>query len=325
MQIPTGNIVPLFSFFLENGVVQEQQMKDILNHIYSNGANSVFILGSTGEGLYFMDKPAEKTKLLNSIRDANNKWNKDILIGVYGETAEEVEKDAQFVLSHIKNPYFVIPPPVNKKLNFELQKEHYDGIFDRISQPIFLYNNPSSFGNTELEPELCAYLKKYPNFVGLKDSSESDDNKKEFLKHLDETCSISCGKEGSIGKFMQMIPVKQRALAGMVPSISNVVNSFSVLWKYALAGEDDKMIALQKEINEFRNKIYHSEISKGKAQRGCKIAMSYLATKYGNGKQFSKIVSPSLDKPIEPEIVARIEATTEWCVQNNHILLDALK
>ena len=77
--------------------------------------------------------------------------------------------------------------------------------------------------------------------------------------------------------------------------------------------------------NEFRNKIYHSEISKGKAQRGCKIAMSYLATKYGNGKEFSKIVSPSLDKPIEPEIVARIEATTEWCVQNNHILLDALK
>ena len=110
MKIPTGNIVPLFSFFLENGVVQEQQMKDILNHIYSNGANSVFILGSTGEGLYFMDKSAEKTKLLNSIRDANNKWNKDILIGVYGETAEEVEKDAQFVLSHIKNPYFVIPP-----------------------------------------------------------------------------------------------------------------------------------------------------------------------------------------------------------------------
>ena len=101
----------------------------------------------------------------------------------------------------------------------------------------------------------------------MKDSSESDDNKKEFLKHLDETCSISCGKEGSIGKFIQMIPVEQRALAGMVPSISNVVNSFSVLWKYALAGEDDKMIALQKEINEFRNKIYHSEISKGKAQK----------------------------------------------------------
>ena len=42
---------------------------------------------------------------------------------------------------------------------------------------------------------------------------------------------------------MQMIPVEQRLKDGSF--ISNVVNSFSVLWKYALA-RNDKMIALQK-------------------------------------------------------------------------------
>ncbi len=323
MLLPTGNIVPLFTLFSNGGVVNAEQMKKLIDFVYDNGADSIFILGSTGEGLYFMDKLEQKIQILKSTQEANEKWHKPLLIGAYGETPSEVARDVEFILKYVKNPYFVIPPPVKTHLNNDEQKKHYAEIFDRVSSPIFLYNNPERFGKTD--PSLCGYLKRYSNFMGLKDSSESDANKKEYLKYLDERCSISCGKEGSIAAFLKMIPIDSRKYAGMIPSISNVVNSFSAVWKSALSGKDEEMMLQQKVINEFRNKIYHSEIGSGKAQRGGKYALHYLSKRYGKNIEFSPVVSPELDKPMDDPIRERIETTVDWCVMNNHISLTTLK
>ena len=325
MKIPTGNIVPLYTLFSKNGIVEPGQMKILVDHVYFNGANSIFVLGSTGEGLYFMEKPEQKAIVLKSVQETNDQWAQPLLVGAYGESPGEVAQDIEFILQYIKNPFLVVPPPVHKHLNLEEQKSHYSEIFDRVSHPIFLYNNPDRFGKTNLDPNLCAYLKKYSNFVGLKDSSESNSNKKEYLKHLDERCSISCGKEGSIGSFFKMIPQDSRKYAGMIPSISNVVNSFEKVWKQALAGKDDEMLETQKEINNFRNKIYHSEIGTGKAQRGGKYALYYLSKKYGGKEELSPLVSPELDRPMDPAIKHRIETTVDWCVENKHVNLKAFK
>ncbi len=325
MLLPTGNIVPLFTFFSNGGVVNPKTMQRLVDFVYDNGADSIFVLGSTGEGLYFIDKPEQKIQILKSTQDANDKWRKPLLVGAYGETPSEVANDVEFILKYVKTPYFVIPPPIKKHLSNEEQKQHYSEIFDRVHAPIFLYNNPERFGKTEIDPSLCGYLKKYSNFMGLKDSSEADANKKEYLKYLDERCSISCGKEGSIAVFLKLIPVEMRKYAGMIPSISNVVNSFSAVWKSALSGKDEEMLSQQKVINEFRNKIYHSEIGSGKAQRGGKYALHYLSKKYGNTIEFSPIVSPELDKPMDESIKSRIETTVDWCITNGHISLRMIK
>ena len=87
---------------------------------------------------------------------------------------------------------------------------------------------------------------------------------------------MSCGKEGILAKFLTFVSTEQRDLVGIIPSISNIVNTCSKIFDFGLAGQDDDMLAMQDELNAFREKIYDSAVNKGKAQRGTKISFAHL-------------------------------------------------
>ena len=130
-------------------------------------------MGSTGEGRYFIDKPEEKQKYLELAKQTVEKYQQSplpIIIGAYGEDPDQAIADANMCLNIIPDAGLVIPPPADRQLELEEQPAFFEPIFNAISAPIYLYNNPDNFGGTTIELEVIEQLKKFPNFVGIKDS-----------------------------------------------------------------------------------------------------------------------------------------------------------
>ena len=319
MKIPSGIIVPTFTLFDENGI--DFEANDwLIRHIIKNGADGLFTLGSTGSGPYFMDHLDDCRKLVEQTFQHAQKNKIATLVGVYGENPQEIIENAKYIENLDESIFLVIPPPLQNHLPQETQLNFFERVCEGLTNPVILYNNPVRFAQTNLDPELCTQLKKFDNFRGLKDSSAEFETKLAYLEHLDERCSISCGKEGMIGKFFCAIEKDARKYAGCIPSISNVINLFQNLWKKALQGDDEKVMALQNEINSFRNKIYHSEIGKGKAQRGGKVALRYTYEQQENRDRNIPIkVAPDLEQPMPLEIEKRIIETVTWCLNQGYI------
>jgi dihydrodipicolinate synthase/N-acetylneuraminate lyase len=194
---------------------------------------------------------------------------------------------------------------------------YFEPILNQIHVPIYLYNNPETFGGTEIAIETVNALKKFPHFVGLKDSSGSDDQKKIYLTAMTDNFTISCGKEGALAKFLTYIPKERRKIAGIIPSISNLVNTCARIFDLGIAGKDAEMLHLQDDLNAFRDKIYDSAQSKGKAQRGTKIAFAHLYK--DKIPDIPTDVNPSLKRNIEPETVKSIIDQTDLVLKLGHI------
>lgn len=314
----TQVIVPALTFFNADGEIAEGANRLLINHILKNSPNCLFILGSTGEGLYFQDKPIEREKYLVLVRSIMQEHlDIPVLIGIYGENSQEVITNAKWTLDKYPEAGLVIPPPVERKIDVDDQPRFYVPIFEALKCPIYLYNNPGTFGNTTIDIIMLSDLKKYPNFCGIKDSSGTLKQKKKYLELLSPHVTVSCGKEGMLADFLATIPGAERAMAGIVPSIANLVNTNGKIFEAGLNSGDDQMKALQKEMNDFRIRIYDSLVGTGKAQRGVKYAFSHL---YRNrGIDIPLAVTPKLQRKLEETTKLRIEFQVDELVQQGHI------
>jgi dihydrodipicolinate synthase/N-acetylneuraminate lyase len=317
----TGVITPTITFFQSDGSIVKDANQLLIKHIIANHADCIFPLGSTGEGRFFLNKPEEKKKYLRWVKEAiESSSNPDIpiIIGAYGEKGPEVNTDAKLIHEIFPDAALVIPPPVNRKLSPPEQREFYSSILDSESCPIYAYNNPASFGGTNIDTTIMEGLKEYPHFKGLKDSSGSSSQKEEYLKLVTSKYTVSCGKEGMLAEFLALIPVAQRKLLGIVPSIANLTNTCHEIVKFGLEGNDSAMLALQAEMNIYREKIYDGAVASGKAQRGVKIAFAYLYKDMGI--EIPTSVSPKLQREIPLSDIQSIQHQTDELVKNGSII-----
>ncbi len=170
-----GVIVPTLTFFKEDGSTDIEANRILIHHVIANDADVLFLMGSTGEGLYFKDKPKKKQEYLRLVKDLLIKYDIiiPVIIGVYGENSNEVIKDARSCLEIFPNAGLVVPPPTSYELLGDDQIEFFKPICSTIENDIYVYNNPLSFGNTSISVETIKILQKFVNFKGLKDSSGS--------------------------------------------------------------------------------------------------------------------------------------------------------
>ncbi|MHA1338701.1 MAG: dihydrodipicolinate synthase family protein [Promethearchaeota archaeon] len=368
-KVVTGNIVPMITYFDNEGKIDEVACRLQALHILKNGGDAIFLLGSTGEGLFIkeIDKKFnyERSKLILVVIDTviqflyskkeniqQNTLNSEnspipIIIGAYGESGDDVLEDInlilkrclefledhyleyQFISKFIKNKSFkqflaqfiqgfVIPPP-KQKLSEKHLEEFYKIILNSINFPVYIYNNPNSFGGNVITVNIIKELMNYNNerLKGIKDSSNALKQKEEYISFLSPSFSVSCGKEGMIGTFMQKIPTHLRKLAGVVPSIGNLTNVPKTIFDLGVNNKDKQMLELQAEMNKFRNKIYDSTVNKGKAQRGIKICFKKLYENLYDKIPF--VVMPEFHREIPNEIIMEMYKTLEYCIEKNYI------
>lgn len=161
-----GIIPPLVTPLLDDGTLDIGGLEKLLNHVIDGGVHGVFILGTTGEG------PSLSYTLRNELvkrvcQLVNGKI--PVLVGItdssFNESVNMAERAHDFGAQAV-----VVAPPFYFNITENELSDYFDQLINKISLPVFLYNQPS-LTKLRINPGLIEKLTKNPKVIGFKDSS----------------------------------------------------------------------------------------------------------------------------------------------------------
>ncbi len=311
MKSLNGVIVPSITIFNEKYEVNLRANLILYKHILLNGADSIFLFGSMGEGLFFHNNVKEKIKLIElAYHESDNKI--PLLCGVFGNQADEILDQMEQLGNAFRNLYFVLAPPFKKKLSsIELSAffENIIGSFN-LDNRIILYNNPVNFSDNEINTNHIKKLLNFSNVKGIKDTTIDIRNTHSYVQFMNEDFGLYCGNEYNYGKFYQGLPSKLRKYSGVVPSTSNIANVCKKLFNSALKGKDHEVKELQNHLKNIMIKIYDEQQHPGKEQRSLKFSF-YTLYKNEISSSLNEIMS------LSPELHKSLSDSTKERIKNN--------
>lgn len=176
--------------FQENGDIDFEAAEKLIEHLLSNGTDSIVVCGTTGESpTLSMD---EKLQL---IRFTVEKVNKRIPViagtGTYNtkETIEMTKKAENLGVDGV-----MLVAPYYNKPNQRGLYAHFEAVAKETALPIILYNVPGRTG-TNIEAATTIALSKIPNIQVVKEASGNLDQMAEILAKTDEDFFVYSGDD----------------------------------------------------------------------------------------------------------------------------------
>lgn len=213
MAIFTGAGVALITPMNEDGSVNYEKLRELLEFHVANKTDAIIIFGTTGEASTLSDE-----EHLECIRFACEVINKRIpVIAGTGsnctQSAIELSKEAE---KSGVDGLLLVTPYYNKATQNGL-KAHYKAIAKEVNVPIILYNVPSRTG-TRLAPQTVVDLcHEVPNIVGVKDATGDISEVAELMSLAKGTVDVYSGNDD------QIVPVLSLGGKGVISVLSNIL------------------------------------------------------------------------------------------------------
>lgn len=213
MAIFTGAGVALITPMNDDGSVNYEKLRELLEFHVANKTDAIIICGTTGEASTLSDE-----EHLECIRFACEVINKRIpVIAGTGsnctQSAIELSKEAE---KSGVDGLLLVTPYYNKATQNGL-KAHYKAIAKEVNVPIILYNVPSRTG-TRLAPQTVVDLcHEVPNIVGVKDATGDISEVAELMSLAKETVDVYSGNDD------QIVPVLSLGGKGVISVLSNIL------------------------------------------------------------------------------------------------------
>ncbi|MDM2923908.1 dihydrodipicolinate synthase family protein [Citrobacter sp. Cpa228] len=175
-----GIFPPVPTIVDDNGELDRAGMAVMIDHVISNGADGMLILGSGGEFSHFS---SEQRKQIAEFSLQHVAGRVPVLIGIAcASTAETIQlgkhaekAGAQGVL--VVNPYYA-------KLSEEARFTHYKRIAEASNIPVFLYNFPELTGQDIGLNVITRLAREVPNIVGIKDTIDNISHTREIINQV---------------------------------------------------------------------------------------------------------------------------------------------
>lgn len=175
-----GIFPPVPTIVDDNGELDRAGMAVMIDHVISNGADGMLILGSGGEFSHFS---SEQRKQIAEFSLQHVAGRVPVLIGIAcASTAETIQlgkhaekAGAQGVL--VVNPYYA-------KLSEEARFTHYKRIAEALNVPVFLYNFPELTGQDIALNVITRLAREVPNIVGIKDTIDNISHTREIINQV---------------------------------------------------------------------------------------------------------------------------------------------
>ena len=212
MAIFTGAGVALITPMNDDGSVNYEKLRELLEFHVANKTDAIIICGTTGEASTLSDE-----EHLECIRFACEVINKRIpVIAGTGsnctQSAIELSKEAE---KSGVDGLLLVTPYYNKATQNGL-KAHYKAIAKEVNVPIILYNVPSRTG-TRLAPQTVVDLcHEVPNIVGVKDATGDISEVAELMSLAKGTVDVYSGNDD------QIVPIVALGGKGVISVLSHV-------------------------------------------------------------------------------------------------------
>jgi 4-hydroxy-tetrahydrodipicolinate synthase len=234
---PQGVYVAMLTPFKEEGSINEEILRHMVDFQIDRGVDGLFPVSSVGESVHLTQE--ERVRLMEIVVD---------------QSAGRVPVTPGVGTSHPAHSIFlaqrakelgcsavVIVPPHFYKISDEMAEKYYETIADAVDIPIILYNIP--LFTQPLHYDVVKRLSRRPNIIGMKDSSGSMVDLIHFIdkvRLVGEQMTFLTGREDTFFPAL-MLGAKgcMTAMSGILPEL---MVSIYRAWK---AGDYDKARELQ--------------------------------------------------------------------------------
>ncbi|MFH1856685.1 MAG: 4-hydroxy-tetrahydrodipicolinate synthase [Candidatus Omnitrophota bacterium] len=204
-----GSFVALVTPFKEDGSVDEQKFKELIDFQIKNGTDGIVPCGCTGEAATLTHEEQKKTIKI-AVEIVNGRV--PVIAGTGSNSTEEAVALTCYAKKAGADGALIITPYYNKPTP-EGQYRHYERIAKKSDLPIMLYNVPSRTGISML-PETVARLSKVDNIVAIKEASGIADQTTKILS-LCDICVLS-------GDDSMTLPLMSIGAKGVVSVVANI-------------------------------------------------------------------------------------------------------
>ena len=241
-----GCNVALVTPMLENGSVDYDSLRTLVDYQLENGIDGLVIMGTTGESATLLLE--EQLEVLDTVIKQVAGRTKIIVGNGSNCTRSAIKKTLEFNKRDIDG-YLTVVPYYNKPSAKGLIA-HFTAIAEAADKPTLLYNVP---GRTvvDMQPETIGELAKVDGIVGLKDAS-GDPNRVGVLRDLcgPDFCLLS-GDDLSTREFI---------LAGGNGSISVTANvapgKMTEMCHLAAAGQAQDAKKLDEQLTLLHQRLF---------------------------------------------------------------------
>lgn len=212
MAIFKGSSVAIVTPFLDNGEVDYESFRKLIEFHIANGTDCIVVCGTTGES-----STLSHEEHIECIRFCAEVVNKRIPV-VAGtgsnctDTAIYLSKEAE---KAGVDGLLVVTPYYNKSTQKGLI-QHYTAIAESVLLPIIMYNVPSRTG-VNIAPETAVYLaKNVKNIVGIKEASGNLSQVAKLMSLADGCIDLYSGNDD------QVVPILSLGGLGVISVIANI-------------------------------------------------------------------------------------------------------
>ncbi len=174
---PYGIIPPVITPLNDDGTVNYEMLKLLVNHLIEEGVHGLFPLGTTGEFYAFDDETYKK--IIITVKEAAL-GRVPIYAGCNHITTRGVIKQVKICEEIGVDCVSILTPMFVSQTQDELY-EYYKTIAESTDLPIIMYNNKPKT-NVTIEPKTVARLAQIENIIGVKDSTGDMTNTAEYIR-----------------------------------------------------------------------------------------------------------------------------------------------
>ena len=207
-----GSAVALVTPFDENGNINFEKIKELVEFQIANGTDAIVACGTTGEASTMNDE--EHLSAIKAIVDAVDK-RVPVIAGTGGnDTAHSIYMSQEAEKLGV-DAHLVITPYYNKANKSGLRK-HFVAIANSVKLPIILYNVPSRT-KVNIPPALVADLaNNVDNIVALKEACGDLAQVAEVCRLVPEGFAVYSGNDDSI------LPLLSVGGSGVISVLANI-------------------------------------------------------------------------------------------------------
>ena len=186
-----GTGIAIVTPYNQDGSVDHEALKKIVNFNVENGTNYIVISGTTGESVTITKQ--EKKEIVKTIKEANAN-RLPLVLGIGGNnTAAVIEEINATDLSDFAGILSV--SPYYSKPTQEGMYQHFKAIAEACPVPIILYNVPGRTAKNMEPATVLRLANDFENIVAVKEAGNNLQQYYELLRDKPEDFSIISGDD----------------------------------------------------------------------------------------------------------------------------------
>lgn len=197
--------------FTEDGNIDFEELRKLIDFQILEGVDSLIICGTTGESATMsLDEKKEVIKFAVQIA----RKRVPIIAGTGGNNTKSVIELSKYAESVGADALLLVTPYYNKTTQSGLIT-HFIKIAESTNLPIILYNVPSRTG-INIEPDTCLALSKIDNIVAIKEASGNISQIAKIAALCKDNLTIYSGNDD------QIVPILSLGGLGVISVLSNL-------------------------------------------------------------------------------------------------------